>query len=63
MSTPEPTRARAVAIGANHGSGVRLSATLVTADAAFARLINDSGPDEKGQSVFQRGSSSARSAR
>jgi hypothetical protein len=38
-------------------------ASAVTDNAAIARLINHSGPDAKAHSVFQRGSSSARSAR
>jgi hypothetical protein len=63
MSTPEPAGARAVAIGAHRDSGVRLSATLVTADAAIARLINGRGPDVKGYSVFQRSGSSVPAAR
>jgi hypothetical protein len=63
MPTPEPTGAGAVPIGANQASGVRLSATLITANAAIARLINHSGPNVEGQSMFQRSSSNALSAR
>jgi hypothetical protein len=63
VSIPEPTGARAVDIGANRDSSVRLSAALVMANAAIARLVNDSGPDAKGYSVFQRGGCSAPAAR